>query len=51
MSESSGFSLFLIFILFVSFVSSNEYQMFVGQSSFILEGRKVALAERRRHND
>ena len=25
--------------------------MFVGQSSFILEGRKVALAERRRHND
>ena len=24
--------------------------MFVGQSSFILEGRKVALAERRRHN-
>ena len=25
--------------------------MFVGQSSFILERRKVALAERRRHND
>ena len=25
--------------------------MFVGQSCFILEGRKVALAERRRHND
>ena len=25
--------------------------MFVGQSSFILKGRKVALAERRRHND
>ena len=25
--------------------------MFVGQSSFILEGRKVALAVRRRHND
>ena len=25
--------------------------MFVGQSSFILEGRKVALAGRRRHND
>ena len=24
--------------------------MFVGQSSFILEGRKVALAERRRHD-
>ena len=23
----------------------------VGQSSLILEGRKVALAERRRHND
>ena len=51
MSESSGFSLFLkiFFFFFFPFVSSNEYQMFVG--SFILEGRKVALAERRRHND
>ena len=25
--------------------------MFFGQSSFILEGRKVGIAERRRHND
>ena len=37
-------AVFLSFSFFLSFTSSNEYYMLVGQSYFILEGRKVALA-------
>ena len=55
LNPASSLSVFnlnvFFFFFFLSFTSSNEYQMFVGQNSFILEGRKVALAERRRHND
>ena len=46
-SESSVFSLILNIFIFFRLHRQMTTRCFVGQSSFILEGRTVALAERR----